>query len=556
VTDSRVEACLRDQSAMEVERSHHEATWREVTGYVFPRSAEAGRFGQLGVPRRLEQPEINDSSAGIAAMRAAAFLESALTPRGQHWHHLKTNDTDLDRRVRVKAWLEATRDLLFSMRDEAGARHAVEVHEVYLSLVCFGTACLSLEDRGPKGWRYRAVPLAEIWLAESRDGAVDKVHRRYELTGRQALQDFGEGPLGAKLAEACAREPLRRFPFLQCVGPNEEPDPARADFRGMPIASYHVAESERRLVRERGYRTMPYLASRLWCAPGEVYGRGLAGSALPTVRQLNRMKRALVNAANRAVEPPLLAADDDLPAPRLTPNAVNPGWLSAEGKPLLVPLVTGERVDIGVDLLRIEKDAIADHFLTSLFDILREGPQMTATEVLQRASEKGILLSPIVGQQQDELLGPQIEREVDLAWQAGRLRPPPQELEGKSWRPVYDTPVTRMLRAEEGAGLLRTLEAVAPLGQARPEVWDQFKPREVVRVLAGSFGAPASCLADDDELDAAAAARDQAAREAQALEAAKVVPGAAAAITRAGREAAGGGAAGLAELAGALGAGG
>ena len=40
-------------------------------------------------------------------------------------------------------------------------------------------------------------------------------------------------------------------------------------------------------------------------------------------------------------------------------------------------------------------------------------PQMTATEVIERTNEKGILLAPTIGRQQSEYLGPMIERELD-----------------------------------------------------------------------------------------------------------------------------------------------
>ena len=58
--------------------------------------------------------------------------------------------------------------------------------------------------------------------------------------------------------------------------------------------------------------------------------------------------------------------------------------------------------------------AIDDAFLVTLFQILVDTPRMTATEALIRAQEKGMLLTPTMGRQQSEALGPQIERELDL----------------------------------------------------------------------------------------------------------------------------------------------
>ena len=44
-----------------------------------------------------------------------------------------------------------------------------------------------------------------------------------------------------------------------------------------------------------------------------------------------------------------------------------------------------------------ERSLINDAFLVSLFQILTETPNMSATEVIERTNEKGILLAPTVG---------------------------------------------------------------------------------------------------------------------------------------------------------------
>jgi hypothetical protein len=72
---------------------------------------------------------------------------------------------------------------------------------------------------------------------------------------------------------------------------------------------------------------------------------------------------------------------------------------------------------------------INDSFLVTLFQILIDSPQMTATEVLQRAQEKGALLSPTMGRQQSEFLGPTIERELDVLAQQGMIPPMPAILQ-------------------------------------------------------------------------------------------------------------------------------
>ena len=57
--------------------------------------------------------------------------------------------------------------------------------------------------------------------------------------------------------------------------------------------------------------------------------------------------------------------------------------------------------------------------------ILQDNPRMTATEVIERTREKGILLAPTVGRQQSEYLGPLVDREIDVLVEQGLLPPMP-----------------------------------------------------------------------------------------------------------------------------------
>ena len=62
------------------------------------------------------------------------------------------------------------------------------------------------------------------------------------------------------------------------------------------------------------------------------------------------------------------------------------------------------------------------------------------------------------------------------------------------------------MRAEEGVGILRTLEMVQPIAAVDPGVMDNFDTDEITRILAETNGAPQRILRGDDEI---AAMRDQ-----------------------------------------------
>jgi hypothetical protein len=89
----------------------------------------------------------------------------------------------------------------------------------------------------------------------------------------------------------------------------------------------------------------------------------------------------------------------------------------------------------------------------------------------------------------------------------------------------YDSPLTRAMKADQGVGLLRTIEALAPLAQADPAVMDVFNPDEIAPGLAEINGVPAKWIRSKDELDALREGRAQAQQSAQATAAIPAVTG-------------------------------
>ena len=152
---------------------------------------------------------------------------------------------------------------------------------------------------------------------------------------------------------------------------------------------------------------------------------------------------------------------------------------------------------------------INDAFLVTLFQILVDSPQMTATEVLQRAQEKGALLAPTVGRQQSETLGPLIEREIGILDRQGLLPQPPEILDGQEYEVEYVSPLSRAMKSEEGVGILRTLEMVQPIAAVDPSVMDNFDFDEITRVLADVNGVPQRILKPAQEIEAARQGRSQ-----------------------------------------------
>lgn len=523
MADSRADEIIRRLEGMQTQRAVFDSHWREIAERILPR---ADHFRVNRQPGDKHTERVFDATANLALERFAAAMESMLTPRTQRWHKLRCADQALNESPAVRAYLDQVVQMLFSVRYAPGANFASQANEVYMSLGAFGTGGMFIDELVGRGIRYRSVPLSEMYIAENHQGMIDSVYRRFPMTVRQFAQRFGREKLNERQKGVLEKAPDQTIDVIHAVHPREEVDYGRKDARGMPWASCYLNLETRDLVDEGGYHRMPYAVGRYVTGPKEVYGRSPAMTVLPDIKMVNEMSKTVIRAAHKLVDPPLLLQDDGaLQAFDLRPGALNYGGVDEQGRQLVHPLQTGARVDIGLEMMDQRRKVINDAFLVTLFQILVEAPQMTATEAMLRAQEKGALLAPTMGRQQSEFLGPLIEREIDILARAGLLPPMPDELiqAGGEVEVEYVSPLNRAQRADEGVAILRTLESIAPLAQIDPSVMMVFDPAAVARELADINGVPQKVLRTPEQIEAMQQQQAQQQAAAALLQAAPVV---------------------------------
>lgn len=503
LNDSRAKELLQRHERMKSGRSTWNSLWQEIAERILPRANEFTGQKTPGTKRTERQ---FDSTAPLALERFAAALHSLLTPSTQQWHGVGLNEEERDRLRDVRIFCEAMTRTLFRARYRTAANFASQMTEVYMSLGAFGTGVMFTDEWPGMGLVYKAIHLAEVYLQENAVGRIDTVHREYEYTARQCAQAFGFDVLTPKMRQALEKGADDAFTIVHCVYPNEQLMPGRMDFRGWPIASYHMAVDGCALLRESGYRTMPYAVSRYVTSPREVYGRSPAMTVLPDIKMVNEMEKTTIRAGHRMVDPPiLLQADGALTSFQMTPNALNWGAIDDQGRQIAQAMEFRGQLPWVFEMADAKRKLIQDAFLITLFQILVETPTMTATEALLRAQEKGALLAPTMGRQQSELLGPVIEREIDILGRAGQLpQDVPQEIvdAGGNVEIKYTSPLARLQRSEEGVAIVRTIEAVTPLAQIDPRAIRRINADKALQILAEIHGAPSEILRSDDELAA------------------------------------------------------
>jgi hypothetical protein len=522
-----VNTIIKHQAQLAEKRTNWDSWWQDIAYRVMPSTAQFTTKSAEG-EKRTER--LFDANAVISCERFGAVLDDLLTPRTQLWHALLPDQDEENASSESKQFLERLNKALYALRYRPRANFAAQKHQGYLSLGAFGNSCLFIDEdeRTLDGPRYRQIHMSEVTWAENHNGMIDTLYRKFMWSARKAYMKWGSA-LPEKIQIAAEKEPFKEFEFIHCVRPNDDRsiiDPFTG--RMSPYAQYYVALEGKQMVKAGFVSSWPYAIGRHMLTTNETYGRSPAMAAWGAILTINEEKKTVLRAGQKEVDPPLLLQEDGLlEAFNLRPGALNYGAVSGDGTALVQPLKSGANVPLGLELMQLEKQHIEDSFYVTIFKILTDNPQMTATQVLEVVQQKATLLAPVMGRQHSEDLGPLIERELaimsrmsEYAWIEQEM---PEELRESraSYKIEYRSPLARAMRAQDGVAIMRTFEALPTAISIDPDAALVLDVKESMRELAEINGVPAKLVRDKKAVAAIIAQKRE---EETAANAAAVAP--------------------------------
>ena len=479
------------------ERGTWEVNWQEILDYVMPRKADVVTLRTRGEKRT---EVLFDSTAITANNLLAASLQGTLTSPSLPWFSIKLRDEELNEDRDVQLWLEDTARRMYDTFNETN--FSTEVHEMYLDLCSIGTAALFVEE-GSRGFdtdgiHFNCLHIAEYYIQESIDGKVDTLYRKYKLTARQAVQEFGFDNVGEKIQTASKERPDHKFNFIHAVEPTADYERSTGkSATKLKFHSCHVCEEDKMVVRTGGYNEFPYLVPRWSKATGEIFGRSPSFNALPDIKTLNKAVEIGLKAWAKAIDPPLLVQDDGvIGRVRMTPAGITVIRNDGAVKPLQIG-TNWQITDLKENQLRT---AIRQAYYSDQLQ-LQEGPQMTATEVQVRYELMQRLLGPTLGRFQSEFLNPLIERVFGIMYRAGALLKEPDIIQGTKIDVEYLGPLARSQRMEESVAIERLYSLAMNIAQIDPAIMDNIDHDEAVRLRGKLLGVPKTVLRGKDDVD-------------------------------------------------------
>jgi len=492
--DPRAAMLLKRYGTLQTQRQNWESHWQEIADYIVPRKADITKKRTSG-DKRTEL--IYDGTAIHAAELMSASLHGMLTNAATPWFSLRYENDELNGDDEAKEWLEGATDVMY--QHLARSNFQEQIHELYSDLVTFGTAVIFIENDDDDGFRFSTRHIAECYVSENEQGRVDTVFRKYKTTARAAVRQFGEQEVTQRIAKLNEQDPYAEIELLHIVAPRDVRNPRKRNSANKPFASIHLDPDDKMIIGESGFDSFPYCVPRFLKASFEMgYGRSPAMTALADTRMINKMSEVVIRAAQLQIHPPLMVPDDGFMSPvRTTPGGLN--FYRSGTRDRIEPLNIGANNPLGELQLEQRRQAIRAAFYVDQL-ILGQGPQMTATEVIQRTEEKMRLLGPVLGRLQAELLQPLIGRCFEILSAQKAFAPAPAALRDGNIDIEYVSPLAKAQRSGDVQGILQMIEFLMPLMNLDQSVGDYLDTDGLAKHIIKVTGTPATVVRGDGEV--------------------------------------------------------
>ena len=483
---------LKRFDRLKSQRQNWESHWQEVADYMQPRKADVTKTRSKG-DKRTEL--IFDSSPLQSVELLAASLHGMLTNPATPWFSLKFKNDGMENEDEAKEWLESATETMYSAFNKSNFQQ--EIFELYHDLITFGTAAMFIEEDDEDELKFSTRHINEMYIAENDKGRIDTVFRKFKLSARAAVQKFGS--VSPNIEVAAKKDPYEEVEILHAVYPRSDFNPVKQDKNNMPFESVYLDAESGDELSVSGFREFPFVVPRYLKASHEIYGRSPAMTALPDVKMLNEMSKVIIKSAQKQVDPPLLVPDDGFMLPvRTVPGGLN--FYRAGTRDRIEPLNIGANNTLGLNMEEQRRNSIRNAFYVNQL-MMQDGPQMTATEVIQRNEEKMRLLGPVLGRLQSELLKPLIDRAFSILMRKKLFAQPPEFLSGQDIEIEYVSPLAKAQKSSELQSIMRAIEIMGSLSNVAP-VFDHINMDKLVRHLTSIVGVPQKILKPQSELNA------------------------------------------------------
>lgn len=518
--DQRIKTLMQLCEDVFQKRSALVAFWQDIAEnfYVERANFTVGSNAGMDFAAGLE------TSYPLLARRDLGNAFSAmLRPSDREWFHIRAKQESRED-TNARRWLEwatcVQRRAMYDRRAQLTRACKEGDHD----FAAFGQAVISAEiGRDGASLLHRCWHLRDVAWCENAEGQVDTIFRKWNPTAHDLVRTFG-AKSSAKVRDGLQDDPFDTVECRHIVVPSDlyEVLPGEKK-RGAPYVSIYYDVDNDHVMEERGVWNTIYIVPRWQTVSGSQYAYSPATVvALPDARLIQAMTAVLIEAGERAANPPMIAVQDMVKSSiDLFPGGVT--WVDADyderlGE-VLRPLVQDKTgLPLGIELRNDVRAVITEAFYLNKIGLPPISREMTAFEVGQRVTEYIRQALPLFEPMEQEYNGQLCEIDFGNLMRGGAfgaVADIPPSLRGADIEFRFESPLHEAVERQKAIRLGEARQAIAQVADLEPTAAQMLDVRVALRDALQGLGVPAKWTRDEREM----AARDQARAQAQAAEA-------------------------------------
>ena len=369
---------------------------------------------------------------------------------------------------------------------------------VVTDMGCGGTGSIHIERGNKKPLKFSYDRLGTFAIEKDGEGDIRTEFRWLKMTASEMADMFGEENLGEKAKVALTKQNEGGEKTLFCVV--HAVFPRKTDgilATEKPFASIYVCKEDKHILENGGRDFYPFASPRAEIWNDYNYGLSPATKALPSMRELNYLRKNIHEGVHLSVKPPMMVPDGMVDEVSNIPNGIT--VFDDRTKNLPQQMQVKNDIQGGMMLMEDLRNQVRQFFHASLFEAVAEkDKQMTAREVasIENAALRRFL--PNFNQITTEL-SPIFQNVFLILFEEGVFPDPPESVkvfpEGPTRAGIIPLPkveftsrIALAMRLIENNAIDRTLERLMPMMEINPAIADNFDMDQMIREAARNDG--------------------------------------------------------------------
>lgn len=238
-------------------------------------------------------------------------IGALMRPRDRQWVWARTHDPRINSDRNARAYLDWMSQTMYRAMYDPRASLVRSCKEADGDWSAFGNAALSIE---PNEWRdgllVRCWHLKDVVWTESTSLQINQIHHRRKLAVRELFRLYPK-TVSPKLNERKEKEPDCEVQCRRIVVPSDEYDLAVRNKQRFPFVLIDLDVENDTILAEIPLRSKRYVIPRWATISGSQYAYSPAAVyGLPDARMLQQITLTMLEAAQKATDPPMIAVTE------------------------------------------------------------------------------------------------------------------------------------------------------------------------------------------------------------------------------------------------------